>query len=91
MEAGGITELQGEAFGCGRGEEEVDGALEQVLQVEGFRYDFQLAGFHFGEVEDVVQDGEETLGRVFDNFQIRAAGLGNWPGKEKLGHADDAV
>ena len=53
--------------------------------------EFELAGFDFGEVEDVVDDGEERFAAGEDGFDV-AALLGVEGGfEQEAGHGDDAV
>jgi hypothetical protein len=71
--------------------EEFDGAFGggEQIEVEGFEVEF--TGLHFGEVEDVVDDGEEGFGAIFDGFE-EAVLFGVERGVlEENGHADDAV
>jgi hypothetical protein len=41
----------------------VGGLADQVAQREGQRFEHHLAGIDLGEVEDVVDDGQQRIGR----------------------------
>ena len=63
----------------------------QRTQVKGHRVDQQLAGFDFGEVQDVVDDGQQRFGRALDQQQVAALFVVQRTVEHQIGHADDAV
>jgi hypothetical protein len=38
--------------------------LQAVGQIEGTTFQGQFAGLDFGEIEDVVDDGQQVIGRL---------------------------
>ncbi len=46
--------------------------LEEGFKLVGFFHDGELARFDFGDVEDVVNDGQEALARVEDTGEAVA-------------------
>ena len=65
--------------------------LDQSAHVERDRADAHLAGFDAGEVEDVVDDGQERIGTLFDGGQVVALAIVEAALFEQLDHAHDAV
>ena len=54
------------ALGLGLGPDAAQGGLDDARRVDGHIFDVELAGFDLGEVENVVDDGEQQLARVED-------------------------
>jgi len=67
------------------------GVVQGVAEVEGDRVEVELAGLDLGEVEDVVDDRQQGLGRRDDRAEVFPL-AGRQLGVEgQFGHADDAV
>ena len=49
---------------------QIEHAFDQVGRIEGDVLEFQPVRFQFGEIEDVVDDGEQRLGGFADRFRI---------------------
>ena len=80
-----------ETFAVGHVGDEVEGVLDGFAEVVGDFFDFEFAGFDFGEVEDVVDDGEEGFARGADGADEVFLGFVEFGFGEEAGHADDAV
>ncbi len=52
--------------------EGVHGVAQAVAQRKIDRLQFQFSGFHLGEVEDVVEQPQQRVGRLHDDVQILA-------------------
>ena len=75
----------------GAGGEEADGGGYAVPQGKQGFLDPELPGFDLGEVEDVVDDGEEMLAAGLDSLDAFALFGGEGSVTEQRGHADDGV
>ena len=51
----------------------------------------ELAGLDLGEIEQVVEDTQQTVGRGLDGFQVLPLVLRQGRVKSQLGHAEDRV
>ena len=71
--------------------EEVDGSLDGGLHVEVQFLEVQLAGLDLGEVQDVVDDGQERVARGADRLDVLALFLRDARVQEQARHADDPV
>ncbi len=92
--AGGVIgeiEPQGQAVALRRGPQQRDDRLQRAAQVERDRFDAQLAGLDLGEVEDVVDDRQERLGRATGDQQVGALPLRQRGVEHEIGHPDHAV
>ncbi len=69
----------------------VQDVAEVVAQAERGLVEIQLANLDLGEIEDVVQQGKQRIGRFLDEGQILALHGGQGGVERQLGHADDAV
>jgi hypothetical protein len=87
----GDVERQLQAFLVGALGHRLDGVGQRVAQRKLRRHQFQLTGLDFREVKDVVEDGEEGLGRGLDQTQVLALFGGEVRLQGELGHAEDAV
>ena len=54
----------------GGGREGFQGIADGFAQVEFDRFQLQLARFHFGEVEDVVDQAQQRAGRTFYQTEV---------------------
>ena len=54
-------------------------------------FDIELAGFDFGKIENVVDDGEQRITRIAHRIQHQALLVIQFGLREQIGHADDAV
>ena len=73
------------------GGQQIQGVLDARAQVEGLVLQFELAGFDLGEIQDVVDDGEEGFAAGVDGFHVTALLGGQGRLQEQAGHGDDAV
>jgi hypothetical protein len=71
--------------------EEFDGAFGGGEEVELERFEMEFTGLHFGEVEDIINDGEEGFGAVLDGFDEAMLFRGEGGILEENRHADDAI
>ena len=65
--------------------------LDESAQIEGNCAQTQLSGLDPGEVEDIVDDGQERVGTRFDGGQVVALAIVEAGLFEQLDHAHDAV
>ena len=65
--------------------------LHQLADRERNRLELELARFDLREVEDVVEDREQRIGRRLDRHQVVALMLVEAGVERQLGHADDPV
>ena len=80
-----------EVFFGGLGGEQVEGFLDAGVQFEGMAFEFQFAGLDFGEIENVIDDGEHGVGAGAGGFDVFALLVGQVGVEQQRGHADDAV
>jgi len=90
-DGGGDPAEQVEVFGLGALGEEVERGFDELEKVGVGRAEGHLARFDFGEIEDVVDDGQQGVGAGADGFREVALLGGERGAEEELGHADDAV
>ena len=90
-DVGGDVIRELEFFRGGLEGEEVEGLFEAEGELEGGALEFHLAGLDFGEIEDVVDDGEEGFAGGADGVDEVALFAGQRGLHEEAGHADDAV
>ncbi len=60
-------------------------------QVERTVFQFELAGFDFGEIQDVVDDGEQRFAAGINGFDVTALLVAERGFEQQAGHGDDAV
>ena len=65
--------------------------LDDLAEVEIHRVERQLARFDLREVEDVVEQAHQRVGRDLHHLEILALLRRQLGGERELGHADDAV
>ena len=68
-----------------------DGVVDDVSDAEGLGLQLEFAGLHFRKIQDVVEDGEQRLGRRTDGLQRLTLITCEGRIKHQFGHADDAV
>ncbi len=78
-------------LGVGAEAETAHSVRHRVAQLELDGIEVELAGLYFGEVEDVVDDGQQAVGRAFDHLQVIALLDGEGGFEGELSHAEDAV
>ena len=71
--------------------EQVDDFLDHLADVEILRFEAQLAGLDLREVENVVDDGEQRVGRALDGGRETALARIELGIEQQLGHAEHAV
>ena len=62
-----------------------------IAGIEVDRIEVEFARLHPGEVEDVVDDGQQRIGRGLDDPQVLALFGGEFRIQHEIGHPDDAV
>ncbi|EXI88899.1 MAG: hypothetical protein AW11_02002 [Candidatus Accumulibacter regalis] len=77
-----VVRAQGERLEC---------LANAAPEIEGAVLGDQLAGLDLGEVEDVVDDRQQRVGRVLDDLHAGALFIAELAVEEEMGHADDAV
>jgi hypothetical protein len=80
-----------EVFLLGAFGEEIEGTFDEVADVEEGAVEFEAAGFDAGEVEDIVDDGEEAFGAGAGGFGEIALAVVEGGILEEVEHTDDAV
>ena len=91
MQVGIDVEQQLDAFLVRALREQVDDFLDHLADVEVLRFEAQLAGLDLREVEDVVDDGEQRVGRALDGGGEAALARIELRIEQQLGHAQHAV
>jgi hypothetical protein len=71
--------------------EHVERALDGLRQVEVERFEGELAGLDLGEIEHVVDQGEQRVGAGADRLGVFALDRAELEVEEQAGHADHAV
>ena len=71
--------------------ERFEGVAKQVTQGQGRGLQAEFACFNLGEIEDVVDDGQQRGGRDADGFQVIALLRAQVGLQRQVGHAHDAV
>ena len=71
--------------------QQVERVLHAGADLERLFFQFELAGFDFGKVENVVDDGQERIAAVADRFDQLALFGGQFRFQQQAGHGDDAV
>ena len=82
---------QVEALLGGLGGQQVERALDALAQDEGLVFQLQAARFDLGEVENVVDDGEQGVAARADRLGVIALLARERRIEQQAGHADDAV
>src|SRR5204863_10075140 len=59
--------------------------------VEGLFFQLEFAGFDFGKVEDIIDDGEQRIAAVANRFDQLALFGGQFRFQQQAGHGNDAV
>ena len=85
------AQVQGQALGRGLGTQGADHGRHGAAQIEILHGEFELAGLDAGDVQDVVDDGEQDLGGFPGGVQGVALFRGQGRGQGQFGHADDGV
>ncbi len=85
------VEQQLDAFLMRALREQVDDFFDDLADVEVLRFEPQLAGFDLREVENVVDDGEQRVGRALDGRGEAALARIELRIEQQLGHAEHAV
>jgi hypothetical protein len=71
--------------------EQVDDFLDDLADVKILRLEAQLAGLDLREVQDVVDDGQQRVGRALDGGSEAALARIELRIQQQLGHAEHAV
>ena len=73
------------------GRQQVQRFLDAGVEFEGMMLQFELAGLDLGEVENVVDDGQQRIGAAAGGLDVIALLVGQFGVEQQRGHADDAV
>ena len=65
--------------------------LQHIAQLEGQGFELHLAGLDLRKVENVIDDGQQRLGRGLHGLQVVPLLVVELGIQRQLGHADDAV
>ena len=65
--------------------------LNDIPELERHSVQDQFAGFDLGEIQNVVNDGQQDFRGFADGVQVVALLAGQWAFQQQLGEADDAV
>src|SRR6185503_16667214 len=71
--------------------ERVDRAAHAVHEGEGLRAELEAPRFDLGKVEDVVDDGEQRLGRSLGNLEILLLSRSEVRSERELEHPEHPV
>ena len=89
--SGGDVVRQLQLLLCRPRRQRLQRVAQGVAQIEIDRLQLELAGFDLREVQDVVEQPQQRIGRLLHQVQVLAL-LGRQLGVEQqFGHADDAV
>ena len=75
----------------GLGRQQIHGLLDAGVEFEGMMFQFEFAGFDLGEVEDVIDDGQQRVGAAAGGLDIIALFIGQIGVQQQPRHANDAV
>ncbi len=67
------------------------GFIEMIAEIEINAIELEATGLDLGEIENVVDEREQIVGRGANHFQVFALLDGKRGVERELGHADDAV
>ena len=73
------------------GGDEVDHGLDEAAQLEGVVLELELVGLDLGEVEDVVDEGEQRVAGAAQGLDEVALVAAEGGVEQQAGHADDGV
>src|SRR5690606_8573286 len=65
--------------------------FDDFTELEGGAVQHQLAGFDLGEVEDVVNDGQQDFRGLLNGFQVVPLLMADGGSQQEAGEADDTV
>ena len=88
---GGRVKQQLEAFVLGLQAEHAGQVLQHIVQMEIDCLQAHLAGFNFGEVQDVVDDAQQDFTRAAHFFNVVALVLVQVGLQHQVAHANDGV
>jgi hypothetical protein len=71
--------------------EGLDRRRDRLAHVEVRGIDVDLAGLDFREIEDVVDDGQQAVGRGFGHLDVLALNGLQLGAEDEIGHAENAV
>ncbi len=74
-----------------RGRQQYDGFIQRGAQRKGDRFQHQLARFQLGEIQHVIDDAEQVIGRAFDGIEIVTLGGTERRFQRLTGKADHAI
>ena len=85
------VEQQFQPFFARLDRERFDGLGEFLAERKLDRLELKLAGFDFGKVENVVDEPQQRVGRVFDRFHITPLSRVQGRAQRQIRHANDGV
>ena len=71
--------------------EHLERLLKKEAQIKIGRFQFEIAGFDLGKIEDVIDDAQQMLAGALDSFDKLALGRIEARTAEQFGHAEHAV
>ena len=80
-----------DAFRIGLVAHDLEDALEQVIDVERFALQFELAGFDRGEVDHVVDETQQHIAAAFHDLDVRLLLASERRQAQQVGHAEDRI
>src|SRR3712207_2343176 len=76
---------------AGRGRQQLGDVVDDADQVERRGLQVQLAGLDLGEVEDVVDEGQQAVPAAGDGLEVAALLVGEVGREQQVGQAEDGV
>ena len=70
------VECQFQSFGMGAKAQCFHGVAQRFADIEGCYFQFEFAGFDFGEIENVVDQRQQCVAGILHHGQILALSLG---------------
>jgi hypothetical protein len=78
-------------LGMGANGHQFSGMFDEFPQIEGDRFQLQMARFNFREIENVVDEVKKIVGGPAEPLHIALLFLGQFGFREQIGHGDDRV
>ena len=82
---------QFEVFGAGSDRHQFSDLVNEIMDIEGDRFQFQMASLDLGNVQDTVEQFHEACGRAAESVDVFLLVLRERRFLEQVGHADDRI